>query len=145
VHKRRVLLALLFYLLTVNFSGQRNGHHRDSENDDGRSAIMNTSDAEQPTRLQMFMVTMVSASNALSCIASTRVVFWVCVVSEHRIRGELIDTHLHALSCRRHRYRRHRQHYGAHRSSPQAKSSTSGRKQGPGTVTVPIGCGRRES
>jgi hypothetical protein len=109
VHKRRVLLALLFYLLTVNFSGQRHGHHRNSENDDARSAIMNTSDAEQATQLQMFMVTMVSASNALSCIVSTRVVFWVFVVSEHRIRGELIDTHLHALSC----HRRHRQHYGA--------------------------------
>ena len=47
----------------------------------------------------MVIVFMISSSNTLSCIIATHLVLRVCVDSEHRIRGELIDTNPHAF-CR---------------------------------------------
>jgi hypothetical protein len=62
-------------------------------------AILDGSDVEQAARLQMVIVFMISSSNTLSCIIATHLVLRVCVDSEHRIRGELIDTNPHAF-CR---------------------------------------------
>ena len=62
-------------------------------------AILDGSDVEQAARLQMIIMFMISSSNALSCIIATHLVLRVCVDSEHRIRGELINTHPHSL-CR---------------------------------------------
>ena len=62
-------------------------------------AILDGADREQAARLQMIIVFMISASNALSCIVATHLALMVCVDSERRIRLDRIDTRPHWL-CR---------------------------------------------
>ena len=62
-------------------------------------AILDGEDIEQAARLQMIIVFMISASNALSCIVATHLALMVCVDSGHRIRFDRIDTRPHEL-CR---------------------------------------------
>jgi hypothetical protein len=60
-------------------------------------AILDGADTEQAARLQMIIVFMISASNALSCIIATHLALMACVDSECRIRLDRIDTHPHWL------------------------------------------------
>jgi hypothetical protein len=62
-------------------------------------AILDGTDVEQAARLQMVIMFMISASNALSCIVSTLLALMVCVDSEHHIRLDRIDARPHWL-CR---------------------------------------------
>jgi len=62
-------------------------------------AILDGIDVEQAARLQMIIMFMISASNALSCIVATHLALMVCIDSEHRIRLDRIDTRPHWL-CR---------------------------------------------
>jgi hypothetical protein len=59
-------------------------------------AILGGADVKQAARLQMIIMFMISASSALSCIVATLFTLYVCVDSEHRIRGDRIDTRRHA-------------------------------------------------
>ena len=60
-------------------------------------AILGGADVEQAARLQMIIMFMISASCVFSCIIATLCTLYVCVDSEHRIRGDRIDTRPHAL------------------------------------------------
>ncbi|KAH9980462.1 hypothetical protein BJV74DRAFT_779476 [Russula compacta] len=60
-------------------------------------AILGGADVQQAARLQMIIVFMISASCVLSCMIATLFTLSVCVDSEHRIRGDRIDTRPHAL------------------------------------------------
>jgi len=62
-------------------------------------AILDGTDVEQAARLQMIIMFMISASNALSCIVATHLALLVCIDSERRIRLDRIDAHPHWL-CR---------------------------------------------
>jgi hypothetical protein len=62
-------------------------------------AILNGTDVEQAARLQIIIMFMISASNALSCIVATHLALMVCVDSEQHIRFDCIDTRPHWL-CR---------------------------------------------
>ena len=60
-------------------------------------AILDGSDVEQAARLQIVVMFMIAASNALSCIIATHSVLRLCVDSEYRIRGDRINTSPHAV------------------------------------------------
>ena len=60
-------------------------------------AILGGADVSQAARLQMIIVFMISASTVLSCIMVTLFTLYVCVDSEHRIRGDRIHTRPHAF------------------------------------------------
>ena len=62
-------------------------------------AILDGTDVERAARRQMIIMFMISASNALSCIAATHLALLVCVDSERRIRLDRIDARPHWL-CR---------------------------------------------
>ena len=62
-------------------------------------AILDGTDVEQAVRLQMIIISMISASNALSCIVATYLALLVCVDSERRIRLDRIDARPHWI-CR---------------------------------------------
>jgi hypothetical protein len=62
-------------------------------------AILDGADIEQAARLQMIIMFMISASNALSCIVATQLALLVCVDSEHRTRLDRIDARPHWLCC----------------------------------------------
>ena len=62
-------------------------------------AILDGTDVEQAARLQMIIMFMIYASNALSCIVATHLALMVCVDSERRIRLDRIDARPHWL-CR---------------------------------------------
>jgi hypothetical protein len=62
-------------------------------------AILDGTDMERAARLQMIIMFMISASNALSCIVATHLALLVCVDSERRIRMDRIDARPHWL-CR---------------------------------------------
>ena len=62
-------------------------------------AILDGADIEQAARLQMIIVFMISASNALSCIVAMHLALMVCVDSQCRIRLDRIDMRPHEL-CR---------------------------------------------
>ncbi|KAI0283511.1 hypothetical protein BC826DRAFT_973737 [Russula brevipes] len=55
-------------------------------------AILGGADVKQAARLQMIIMFMISASSALSCIVATLYTLYVCIDSEHCIRGDRIDT-----------------------------------------------------
>ncbi|KAI9507324.1 hypothetical protein F5148DRAFT_981553 [Russula earlei] len=55
-------------------------------------AILGGANVQQAARLQMIIMFMITASSALSCIISTYLALSVCVDSEHRVRGDCIDT-----------------------------------------------------
>jgi len=55
-------------------------------------AILGGADVKQAARLQMIIMFMISASSALACIVATLLTLYVCIDSEHRIRGDRIDT-----------------------------------------------------
>jgi len=58
-------------------------------------AILGGANVNQAARLQMIIMFMISASNALSCIIMTLFTLYVCVDSQHRIRGDRIYTRPH--------------------------------------------------
>jgi len=60
-------------------------------------AILDGADVELAARLQMIIMFMISASNALSCLVATHLALLVCVDSEHRIRLDRIDARPHWL------------------------------------------------
>jgi hypothetical protein len=60
-------------------------------------AILGGADVNQAARLQMIIAFMVSASTVLSCIMVTLFTLYVCVDSEHRIRGDRIHTRPHTF------------------------------------------------
>ena len=62
-------------------------------------AILDGTDVEQAVRLQMIIIFMISASNALSCIVATYLALLVCVDSDRSIRVDRIDARPHWL-CR---------------------------------------------
>jgi len=62
-------------------------------------AILDGTDVEQAARLQMIIMFMISASNALSCIVATHLALMVCIDSERRIRLDRIDARPHWLCC----------------------------------------------
>ncbi len=62
-------------------------------------AILDGTDMERAARLQMIIMFMISASNALSCIVATHLALLVCIDSERRIRLDRIDARPHWL-CR---------------------------------------------
>jgi hypothetical protein len=62
-------------------------------------AILDGTDVQQAVRLQMIIMFMISASNALSCLVATHLALLVCVDSDHRIRLDRIDARPHWLCC----------------------------------------------
>ena len=58
-------------------------------------AILGGADVEPAARLQMIIMFMISASSVLACIIVTLFTLYVCVDSEHRIRGDRIYTRPH--------------------------------------------------
>jgi Uncharacterised protein family (UPF0014) len=60
-------------------------------------AILGGADVEPAARLQMIIMFMISASSVLACIIVTLLTLYVCVDSEHRIRGDRIYTRPHAF------------------------------------------------
>jgi Uncharacterised protein family (UPF0014) len=60
-------------------------------------AILGGADVYQAARLQMIISFMISAATVLSCIMVTFFTLYVCVDSEHRIRGDRIHMHPHAF------------------------------------------------
>jgi len=62
-------------------------------------AILDGTDMERAARLQMIIMFMISASNALSCIVATHLALLVCIDSERRIRLDRIDARPHWLCC----------------------------------------------
>jgi Uncharacterised protein family (UPF0014) len=58
-------------------------------------AILGGANVDQAARLQMIIMFMISASNALSCMIVTLFTLYVCVDSEHRIRSDRIYTRPH--------------------------------------------------
>ncbi|KAH9846642.1 UPF0014-domain-containing protein [Lenzites betulinus] len=60
-------------------------------------AILGGSSVEQAARLQMVIMFMISSCTALSSIVVTIFALGVVVDSEHRIRGDRIDTREHAI------------------------------------------------
>jgi hypothetical protein len=62
-------------------------------------ATLDGTDVEQAVRLQMIIMFMISASNALSCLVATHLALIVCIDSERRIRLDRIDARPHWL-CR---------------------------------------------
>jgi len=62
-------------------------------------AILDGTDVEQAARLQMIIMFMISASNALSCIVATHLALMVCIDSERRICLDCIDARPHWLCC----------------------------------------------
>ena len=60
-------------------------------------AILGGADVGQAARLQMIIMFMISASTVLACIIVTLFTLYVCVDSEHRIRGDRIHKRPHAF------------------------------------------------
>lgn len=60
-------------------------------------AILGGADVGQAARLQMIIMFMISASTVLACIIVTLFTLYVCVDSEHRIRGDRIHKRPHAV------------------------------------------------
>ena len=60
-------------------------------------AILGGADVAQAARLQMIIMFMISASSVLSCIIVTLLTLYVCVDSEHRIRGDRIYARPHSF------------------------------------------------
>jgi hypothetical protein len=60
-------------------------------------AILGGANVSQAARLQMIITFMISASTVLSCIMVTIFTLYVCVDSEHRIRGDRIHMRPHAF------------------------------------------------
>ncbi|KAI0248908.1 UPF0014-domain-containing protein [Lactifluus subvellereus] len=60
-------------------------------------AILGGADVQQAARLQMIIMFMIAASSALSSIIATFFALSVCIDSEHRIRGDRIESPPHAL------------------------------------------------
>ena len=58
-------------------------------------AILGGADVAQAARLQMIIMFMITASSVLSCIIATLLTLYVCVDSEHRIRGDRIYARPH--------------------------------------------------
>jgi hypothetical protein len=58
-------------------------------------AILGGADVEPAARLQMIIMFMISASSVLACIIVSLFTLYVCVDSEHRIRGDRIYTRPH--------------------------------------------------
>jgi len=58
-------------------------------------AILGGADVEPAARLQMIIMFMISASSVLACMIVTLFTLYMCVDSEHRIRGDRIYTRPH--------------------------------------------------
>jgi Uncharacterised protein family (UPF0014) len=60
-------------------------------------AVLGGADLHQAARLQMIIMFMTLASNALACVTVALFTLYVCVDSEHRIRRDCIYTRPHAF------------------------------------------------
>ena len=60
-------------------------------------AILGGASVERAAKLQMIIMFMIAASNALACIITTIATLMVVVDAEHRVRGERVDSRPHLI------------------------------------------------